>query len=145
MFNTLRRAAKTEQARLAAEPITAVLSATSKAPDSGPEGVALIVGTVPDGSGAQVHAGQASQRVILNAAVLGVPVTPLRDVLLTDAHRQAVRALLGGGLWPQAVLRTTPLPATSGLRTLPASDSSTKTEPKQSAASWREPRSIAWS
>jgi hypothetical protein len=66
----------------------------------------LIIGTLLDGSEAQVQAGQAAQRVMLNAAVLGTSVTPIRDVLRTDVHRLAVRTLLGGGLWPQAVLRT---------------------------------------
>jgi hypothetical protein len=105
LFNALRKAAKTEQAWLAAKPIRAVLPATSEKPDSAPEGSALIIGTVLDGSEAQVHAGQAAQRVLLNAAVLGAPVTPISDVLLADVNRLAVRALLGGGLWPQAVLR----------------------------------------
>ncbi len=106
VFTALRRAAKTEQSWLAAQPITAVLSAISEIPESLPEGTGLIIGTVLDGSEAQVHAGPAAQRVILNAAVLGVPVMPIRDVLRTDVNRLAIRTLLGGGLWPQALLRT---------------------------------------
>jgi hypothetical protein len=102
----LRRAAKTEQAWLAVKPISTVLPATSTTADSGLEGSALIIGTLLDGSEAQVQAGQAAHRVMLNAAVLGTSVTPIRDVLRTDVHRLAVRTLLGGGLWPQAVLRT---------------------------------------
>jgi hypothetical protein len=66
----------------------------------------MIIGTVLDGSTARLQAGQATQRTIVTAAALGVPVIRVRTMLNTDVNRRAVRQLLGGGLWPQALLHT---------------------------------------
>ena len=77
----LRRAAKAEQAWLAVQPMTPV-KAVDPANGGMPstlEGTVLIVGTVLDGPAARLQAGQAAQRVVLTAAALGVPITPLRS------------------------------------------------------------------
>ena len=107
LLTALRRAAKVEQAWLAVQP--AVLLAVPIGDEvpvgqSGGTPTALIVGTVLDGPGARLQAGQAAQRVVLTAATAGVPVRPLPAVLNRPADRQTVRESIGGGLWPQAAL-----------------------------------------
>ena len=98
----VRKAAKLEQAWLAVQPLTSVFGAINGAGEQS-AGTALIIGTVLDGLGAQLQAGQAAQRVVLTAAMMDQPVSPLRIVLQSNGNRRAVRELIGGGLWPQAV------------------------------------------
>jgi hypothetical protein len=64
-----------------------------------------IIGTVLDSPAARLQAGQAMQRVLLTATVNGVAARPCPAVLSSPESRAAVRQLMGGGLWPQAVLR----------------------------------------
>jgi hypothetical protein len=59
---------------------------------------------VLDGPAARLQAGQAAQRVVLTATAAGVPIRSLPTVLNLPAHRQTMRELIGGGLWPQAAL-----------------------------------------
>ena len=106
LISAMRRAAKTEQAWLAAQPMSSIAAETNQSAE--PSGTAMIIGTVLDGSSAQLQAGQAAQRVSLTAAVLGVPVKRERTLLCSDANRRAVRDLLGGGLWPQVLLHIDP-------------------------------------
>jgi len=110
LISAMRRAAKSEQAWLAAQPMSSIPTEEIQAApgDDEPSGTALIIGTVLDGSSAQLQAGQAAQRATLTAALLGVPVKRVRTMLSSDANRRAVRDLLGGGLWPQAVLHMDP-------------------------------------
>ena len=72
--------------------------------DDDPHG-SLVLGTVDDDPLAHLRAGQAVQRVLLTAAVHGLlGVVETRPLATPDA-RAALRIRLGGGLWPQAVLR----------------------------------------
>lgn len=106
LISPLRRAAKSEQAWLAVQPITAVLSSAPGAVGNAEtSGTALIVGTVLDGRGAQLQAGQAAQRVTLTAAALGAATSPVGALLQQQENRRRVRELMGGALWPQVVLR----------------------------------------
>jgi hypothetical protein len=106
VMSELRRAARSEQGWLATHPASAlpptVLSPTG---GGGHTGMAVIIGTVLDGPGARLQAGQAAQRVVLTAATLGVPLTPLPTAFTSDDGRRQVRQMLGGGLWPQVLLR----------------------------------------
>jgi hypothetical protein len=117
VISALRRAAKAEYAWLAAQPMSAVPveAIHAEIPIGGgePAGTALIIGTVLDGSGAQLQAGQAAQRVAVTAAALGVRASRVRTMLSSDSNRRAVRELLGGGLWPQVLMHTelAPLPS----------------------------------
>jgi hypothetical protein len=109
LLPALRRAAKAEQAWLAVQPMTPVKAVDGNGGmPSTLEGTVLIVGTVLDGPAARLQAGQAAQRVVLTAAALGVPITPLRSEWSTEGDRRRVRELIGGGLWPQAVLHPDP-------------------------------------
>ena len=107
LLTTLRRAARAEQAWLAvqdgADPGFKTSLPDLTAMDDGPTTM-LIIGTVLDDPAARLQAGQAAQRVVLTAATAGVPVRSLNAVLGQPAHRRFIRELVGGGLWPQAVL-----------------------------------------
>lgn len=105
--SALRRAARVERAWLAVQPLSAVLTATSADGAARSRGVALIVGTVLDGPSAHLQAGQAAQRVWLTATTLGVPLARGDHLMWSSADRRAVRQVIGGGLWPQALLQVT--------------------------------------
>ncbi|MEV0068196.1 MULTISPECIES: hypothetical protein [unclassified Amycolatopsis] len=64
----------------------------------------VAVGSLHDTPLAQLQAGQAVQRVLLTAAAAGLSAAHWSDTL-TPARRRDLRRLLGGGMWPQAVLR----------------------------------------
>lgn len=65
----------------------------------------VCVSTFVDGHLAQVQAGAALQRVLLRAAAEGVTASFLSQLIEVPAARSEVRRLIGGALWPQAVLR----------------------------------------
>jgi len=68
-----------------------------------------------DGESAQLRAGQAMQAVLLTATSLGLSVSFLSQVIEVGSSRQELRRVLGGGLYPQTVLRVgfgSPVPAT---------------------------------
>ncbi|MEJ2866132.1 nitroreductase [Actinomycetospora sp. OC33-EN08] len=69
------------------------------------EPLILVLGTFVDRPLAQVQAGQALQRVLLTATVYGLAASFVAPPLEVPEHRAALRGLLGGGLWPQAMLR----------------------------------------
>ncbi|QRP49164.1 hypothetical protein [Amycolatopsis sp. FDAARGOS 1241] len=71
--------------------------------DLAPERLLVAVGSLHDTPLAQLHAGQAVQRVLLTATVAGQSAAHWTDVL-TPASRRELRGLLGGGLWPQVPL-----------------------------------------
>jgi len=107
LITALRPAAKVEQTWLAVQPtaLQAVpIGDGTPAVDRDPSATMLIVGTVLDGPGARLQAGQAAQRVLLTAATAGVPIRALPEVLNSPSDRQTIRESIGGGLWPQAAL-----------------------------------------
>lgn len=65
-----------------------------------PEPLTAVIGTLQDGLPSRVQAGQATQRVLLTAALAGLSAT-----VAVASPRAELRALLGGGLWPHTVLR----------------------------------------
>ena len=83
--------------------------------DFEPEPLIAVVGSFQDTPPAQLQAGQAMQRVLLTATVHGLSASFLSQVVEVEETRAELRKLLGGGLWPQTVLRIghgTPVPAT---------------------------------
>ena len=86
-------------------------------PVDGPEEepTIAVVATVLDGARSHLEAGEAMQQVLLTATARGLAasfVAPPREI---PERRGEVRTLVGGGLWPQAVLRLgrgVPVPAT---------------------------------
>ncbi|WIX75435.1 hypothetical protein QRX50_28420 [Amycolatopsis carbonis] len=64
----------------------------------------VAVGSLHDTPLAQLQAGQAVQRVLLTAATAGLSAVHWSGTL-TPARRRDLRRLLGGGMWPQALLR----------------------------------------
>ncbi|MET0863002.1 MAG: hypothetical protein ABWZ98_01580 [Nakamurella sp.] len=103
----LRRAAKVEHGFLALVSMDRLPFAIDPAGGStmGGIGTAAVIGTVLDGPVARLQAGQAMQRVLLTAAVNGLAARPVPAVLGEPNGRAALRELIGGGLWPQAVLQ----------------------------------------
>jgi hypothetical protein len=73
-----------------------------------------VIGSFDDRPLAHLHAGQATQRIVLTAAASGVPAAHLPRLVEIPDTRRRLRQLIGGSLWPQAVLRFDHGPAYSG-------------------------------
>ncbi|WP_028927114.1 Acg family FMN-binding oxidoreductase [Pseudonocardia acaciae] len=74
-----------------------------------------VVGSFHDLPLARLQAGQAMQRVLLTATLNGLSASFLSQVVEVPETRKQLRELIGGGLWPQAVLRIgygSPVPRT---------------------------------
>jgi nitroreductase len=70
-----------------------------------PELLIAVIGSFHDLPLAHLQAGQAMQRVLLLAATAGLSASLLSQVVAVPAARKQLRDLIGGGLWPQTVLR----------------------------------------
>jgi nitroreductase len=70
-----------------------------------PDPLIAVIGSFHDLPLARLQAGQAMQRVRLVAATAGLSASSLSQVVAVPATRKQLRELIGGGLWPQAVLR----------------------------------------
>ncbi|WP_336162229.1 Acg family FMN-binding oxidoreductase [Amycolatopsis sp. VC5-11] len=75
----------------------------SRAPGAAP--LVVVVGTFADQAIDRLRAGQAMQRVLLTATALGIDASFISQPVEVPAIRARLRDLLGGGLWPQIVLR----------------------------------------
>lgn len=64
-----------------------------------------VIGSLRDVPIARLQAGQALERVLLTAAGHGVAATVLPDIGEVADTRRQLRELIGGGLWPQCVIR----------------------------------------
>src|SRR6195952_5429716 len=73
--------------------------------DQGPDTLFAVIGTFHDLPAARLQAGQAMQRVLLTAATLGLSAAFNSELVEVPAARQQLREMVGGGLWPQTVLR----------------------------------------
>jgi hypothetical protein len=114
LLTRLRRAARLEQTWLAPLPEVPAIEATAAARSpagsrvdgshSPAAAMPIVIGTVLDAPSTRLQSGQAMQRVLLTAAVNGVPARPERGALHSTARRADLRSLIGGGLWPQAML-----------------------------------------
>jgi nitroreductase len=74
-----------------------------------------VIGSFHDLPLARLQAGQAMQRVLLTAVTAGLSASFLSQLVEVPTVREKLRELIGGGLWPQAVLRIgygTPVPPT---------------------------------
>jgi nitroreductase len=71
--------------------------------DSGP--LVVVVGSFDDKQADRLRAGQAMQRVLLTATAAGFDASFVSQPVEVPAVRAELRTLLGGGLWPQVVLR----------------------------------------
>lgn len=73
--------------------------------DFEPNPLIVAVGSFHDLPLAQLHAGQAMQRVLLTATAEGLSASFVSQVVEVPSVRGQLRGLVGGGLWPQVVLR----------------------------------------
>jgi hypothetical protein len=83
--------------------------------DFEPEPLIVVVGSFHDAPLAHLQTGQAMQRILLTATTAGLSASFLSQVVEVPDTRRQVRELIGGGLWPQIVLRIgygTPVPPT---------------------------------
>ncbi|HVV19157.1 MAG TPA: nitroreductase family protein [Pseudonocardiaceae bacterium] len=83
--------------------------------DFEPRPLIAVIGSFHDLPLARLQAGQAMQRVLLTATEAGLSASFLSQVVEVPAARRQLRDLIGGGLWPQTVLRIgygSPVPAT---------------------------------
>lgn len=98
----LRRAAEIEQSWLA--PLGADAAASMQLPVSG---LVVVVGSLQDDARALLRAGQAIRRVLLTATMLGLTTTAVPSPLASPDARAELRTLIGGALFPHAVLSIT--------------------------------------
>lgn len=64
-----------------------------------------VVATFRDSPLTHLQAGQAMQQVLLTGTARGLGASFVAPPVELPEHRDAVRDLLGGGLWPQVILR----------------------------------------
>jgi len=69
------------------------------------EPLLAVIGSFRDVPRAQVQSGQAMQRMLLTATLSGLAASFLSQVVEVPDTRGQLRELIGGGLWPQTVLR----------------------------------------
>ncbi|WP_406630987.1 Acg family FMN-binding oxidoreductase [Amycolatopsis sp. WGS_07] len=75
----------------------------TRAPGAAP--MVVVIGTFADQPIDRLRAGQAMQRVLLTATARGIDASFISQPVEVPATRARLRDLLGGGLWPQIVLR----------------------------------------
>ena len=73
--------------------------------DLEPDRLLVVIGSLHDVPLSRLQAGQALQRVLLTAATAGLSAAFLPQVVAPMTLRRELRQLLGGGLWPQIMLR----------------------------------------
>lgn len=69
------------------------------------EPLVVVIGSFDDTRLDRIRAGQAMQRVLLTATAAGLDASFISQPVEVPAVRAELRQLLGGGLWPQIVLR----------------------------------------
>lgn len=65
----------------------------------------MVLGSVEDGQADRVRVGQAMQRVLLTATAAGLSASFISPPVEVPSARAELRQVLGGGIWPQIVLR----------------------------------------
>lgn len=73
--------------------------------DVEPERLVVVIGSLHDTALARLQAGQAMQRVLLTATAAGISASLSSQPMAAPATRRELRQLIGGGLWPQIMLR----------------------------------------
>jgi nitroreductase len=69
------------------------------------EPLVVVIGSFDDTRTDRLRAGQAMQRVLLTATAAGLDASFISQPVEVPSVRAELRRLLGGGLWPQIVLR----------------------------------------
>ncbi len=70
-----------------------------------PDHMIAVIGSFHDAPLAWLQSGQGMQRVLLTATTAGLSTSFLSQVVRVPPARKHLRRLIGGGLWPQTVLR----------------------------------------
>ncbi|WP_410645410.1 hypothetical protein [Amycolatopsis sp. lyj-346] len=95
--------------------------------DLEPGRLVVVVGSLHDTALGRLQAGQALQRVLLTATAAGLSAALSAQAIAVPSTRRELRRLLGGGLWPQIMLRlghgtAVPSPAQAQLEDVVISD-----------------------
>ncbi|QWF83991.1 nitroreductase family protein [Amycolatopsis sp. CA-230715] len=75
----------------------------------------VVIGSVEDGHADRIRVGQAMQKVLLTATAAGLSASFVAPPVEVPSARAELRQVLGGGIWPQIVLRVGyggPVPST---------------------------------
>lgn len=104
LLTGLRSAARQEQSWLAVLDRQLPIGPRNRPSGPGAPSAAacLVIGSTLDVHAAWIRAGQAAGRVVSTAAASGVDLRP--TVKPGEGQRVAIRARLGGGIWPQVLL-----------------------------------------
>jgi len=122
LVNRLRQAARIEQTWMAVLPSTqlralgGLAGRVESADVDGPESLVAVIGSFHDVPLAWLQAGQGTQRVLLTATAAGLHAAPMPQMVNLPRVRRQLRRLIGGGLWPQAVMRLGESPAIGSVR-----------------------------
>ena len=73
--------------------------------DVEPDRLVVVIGSLHDTALGRFQSGQAMQRVLLTATAAGLSAALSSQPMAAPATRRELRQLLGGGLWPQIMLR----------------------------------------
>jgi len=126
MVNRLRQAARVEQTWLAILPPEELRAVQlgyldteadraagaggqpdGRASEARPDLMVAVIGSFHDTPLAWLQSGQGMQRVLLTAGAAGLTTSLLSHVIRAAPARKQLRRLIGGGVWPQAVLSLT--------------------------------------
>jgi len=78
---------------------------TDAGPSGAPNRMIAVIGSFHDAPLAWLQSGQGMQRVLLTADAAGLTTSMLSQVVRSVPMRKQLRRLIGGGVWPQAVVR----------------------------------------
>ncbi|WP_370964289.1 hypothetical protein [Amycolatopsis sp. cg9] len=73
--------------------------------DVDPDRLVVVIGSLHDTVLGRFQAGQAMQRVLLTASAAGLSAALSAQAMAVPSTRRELRQLVGGGLWPQIMLR----------------------------------------
>ncbi len=111
LLNELRHSARIEQAWVATissnqlAELIPLVAVADRSQLSGGSPLIAAIGTFQDDRASRLRAGQAVQRVLLTATRWRLNACFLNLVSDLPTARHQLRQLMGGGLWPQALLR----------------------------------------
>ncbi|QFU89943.1 nitroreductase family protein [Amycolatopsis sp. YIM 10] len=77
----------------------------ARGPAGGDEPLVVVLGSFGDQAVDRLRAGQALQRVLLTATAAGLDASFISQPVEVPEVRRELHHLLGGGLWPQMILR----------------------------------------
>ncbi|HEX7661936.1 MAG TPA: hypothetical protein VF444_20920 [Pseudonocardiaceae bacterium] len=106
--------------------------------DAESEPLTMVIGSSEDSRLSWLRAGQAMQRVLLTATAAGLTASFLAQLIEVPSTRADLRVLLGGGVWPQAVLTLGYPTMVQGTTALPIDAAITRAPTEQPSSAGQE-------